>query len=259
MSTENTIDKLIRLRKLTKIVSEQLRNKLTQHLNTLKPLFNLANSFGEYIRGQSNTKVATADRDFNALKDRYRALIRTKPFLELTELGNHLDIFSTSVEIGDFSYQHIAKRNGQEKTITITSPMKWILSYKYLGIDALSNLVGGQKIPGGVDLKEGILHYLALNAIVQKPEFKSLLEDLQFPINSTEIPQFGKLPITYLSCPISTTLPSDDILIDTTEISGTAAFEEVVDIDNIIHLQDSFKIFVLEIVRNHDPSLIADT
>ena len=252
MSTEINIDNLIKLRKLTQLVSEHLNNKLLQHLQTLKPLFNPTIVFGEYIRGQNKATVATASSDFNALKEDYHSLIKSKPYLKLPAVGNQLDVFSSSVEIDSFKYQHLAEKNGHKKTITISSPMKWVISYKNLGINVLNNLVGGQEIDGGVDLKECVLHYLVLNSIVRKSGLKNILEDLQFPINCTEMPQFGKLPVTYLSCPVSTKLPSDDILIDTTEISGTAAFEEVIDVDSIIKMKDPFKNRLLEIVESYD-------
>ncbi len=258
MSTEINIDNLIKLRKLTQIVSEHLGNKIQQHLQTLKPLFNPSIVFGQYINGQTKASVATAGNDFAKLKADFDSLRRSKPYLKLTELGNQLDVFGSSVEINPYKYQHIAKRDGQENRITITSPMKWVISYKNLGIGVLDNLVGGQKIDGGVDLQECVLHYLVLNAVIRNTGLKDLLEDLQFPTKITEQSKYGNLPILSLSCPVSTKLPNDDILIDTTEISGTAAFEEVIDIDSISSMEDPFKNHLLEIVNRYDAQLLAN-
>ncbi len=116
MSTEINIDNLIKLRKLTQLVSEHLNKKLLHHLQTLKPLFNPTIVFGEYIHGQNKTTAATASSDFNALKETYHSLIKSKPYLKLPAAGNQLDVFSSSVEIDSFKYQHLAEKNGQQKT-----------------------------------------------------------------------------------------------------------------------------------------------
>ena len=62
----------------------------------------------------------------------------------------------------------------------------------------------------------------------------------------------------HASCPISTIRPSDEVIIQSTEISGSSAFEEVVDLSGISKLDDPIRDKLTEIVKGHGDELVAE-
>ena len=50
--------------------------------------------------------------------------------------------------------------------------------------------------------------------------------------------------------------PSDDVVLESAELTGMDAFEEVVNVDDISRLKDSLKERLLEIVRQQTPELV---
>jgi hypothetical protein len=66
----------------------------------------------------------------------------------------------------------------------------------------------------------------------------------------------GDLPVTFISSVISTLRPPDQVIIESTEISGMPLFEEIVNIEDIVQLRDPIKDRLIEIVKSHDASLL---
>ena len=87
--------------------------------------------------------------------------------------------------------------------------------------------------------------------LAKRPAVARLLEAIRFPIVTGQCEEFGELPITYLESPVPTLRPSDEIIIQSTELSGNATFEEVLDMDGILKLQDSLKEQLLDLIREH--------
>ena len=85
--------------------------------------------------------------------------------------------------------------------------------------------------------------------VSSQPGLTELLETLRFPIASKQLPGFGSLPITYIASAISTTLPPDELVIESTELSGKDAFEELVNVSDIENLRDHQKERLMEIVQ----------
>jgi hypothetical protein len=68
-----------------------------------------------------------------------------------------------------------------------------------------------------------------------------MMETLHFPIEVGRLPGFGELPITFITSAVSTNLPPDELIIESTELSGKDAFEEIVDVSDIEKLGDPLK------------------
>ncbi len=78
-----------------------------------------------------------------------------------------------------------------------------------------------------------------------------ILDGLRFPLSSGRLPEFGELPIIYISSPASTVRPPDEVIVESTEISGRDVFEEIVDIDAFLNLRDPLKERLIELVKTH--------
>jgi hypothetical protein len=89
------------------------------------------------------------------------------------------------------------------------------------------------------------------------PGLPRLLEALRFPVSSERFPQFGELPIPCISSSVSTLRPSDELIIESTEISGRDAFEEVVNLDDLRTLEDPLKTQLMEIATSQGEDLAA--
>lgn len=78
-----------------------------------------------------------------------------------------------------------------------------------------------------------------------------MLEALHFPISTSHFPEFGDLPVTIVSSSISTIRPSDDVIIESTEVAGMNVFEEVVNVDDVKKMRDPLREQMLELLQSH--------
>ena len=61
--------------------------------------------------------------------------------------------------------------------------------------------------------------------------------------------EFGDLPLVQITFPIATIRPADDLIIQSTELSGMSAFEEVIDINSLVNLRDPAKERLIELLN----------
>jgi hypothetical protein len=78
-----------------------------------------------------------------------------------------------------------------------------------------------------------------------------MLERLHFRLASERVDDFGPLPLPHLAFAVRTVRPPDDVLIEHTEIAGTDAFEEVIDVAAIHSLRDPTRERLLDLARSH--------
>jgi hypothetical protein len=103
------------------------------------------------------------------------------------------------------------------------------------------------------DVRAFILHYLALHLVaVRQTGLTKILEALHFPISTGRLHGCGELPITYVSS-LATVLPSDDVVIESTEVSGMAVFEEVVNPTALVDLRDPLGERLAAIINRPEP------
>jgi hypothetical protein len=62
--------------------------------------------------------------------------------------------------------------------------------------------------------------------------------------------------LTRIGIGISTMRPSDDMVVESAELTGMDAFEEVVSVAEIARLPDPFKERLLDLARKHAPELV---
>jgi hypothetical protein len=82
-----------------------------------------------------------------------------------------------------------------------------------------------------------------------------MFEALRFPLVTSKTAEFGELPMTRIGVGISTARPSDAIVLESAELTGIDAFEEVVNVDDISRLVDPLKERLMAIARQHLPAL----
>ncbi|MBS1812073.1 MAG: hypothetical protein JST84_28175 [Acidobacteria bacterium] len=255
MEENYSLQRLLTLRKLTRAITELLRGQMKEHLTTIAPLLRPKTVLGEYIKSSTREMTPGANLAFKDLQTLYETVAANKPFLLAKELDSSLDIMNTTIEITPMEYSYEAQAENHRKVISITSPLKNILTYSGYGPTKLKELLADRyRQPEKV--QEYIVHYLALHVtIARQPGLSQMLSALHFPITTIRLPEFGELPITCINSSISTIRPSDPVLIESTEFSGLDAFEEVVNVTDIANLQDSLKERLREIAKNHGENL----
>ena len=259
MEDRFTIQKLLILRKITRAVADHVRGQLKDSLATIAPLFRPRTLLGENVRGTGKDVIKGADKAVQDLQAIYGPLAATKLYDLPKELNPPLELPGSALEFNPVEQSYTAKTDRETKTITITSPLKWMLSYSGYGPKQLKDLLATRASRTGDELRQTVLHFCVLHLmlnVVKQTGLADLLGGLRFSVNPGRSPEFGELPITFLTAAIPTLRPPDDVIIESTEISGTPVFEEVIDIDGIINLRDPLRERAIELVKATDESLL---
>ena len=256
MTESFDIPRLIELRKLTRSVSERIETQLETYLATLAPLFSPLSLLGEHIRGGSKSPLKGAEKNYQNLKSRYQAVAGQKPFSLDTDLSSPLDVFAATPTLTAVEYPYTAANDGKTAELTVTSPLKWVLSYPEMTPKKLQDLLKGNRNQIRDELSHALLQCLTLNLVLEaRPGLTTILNDLRFQLETTHREELGELPVILISCAISTRLPPDDVIIQNTEISGIPSFEEIINIEDIRNMSDPLRQNMLSVTREATPDI----
>ena len=255
MNGQDSIQALLSLRKLTRAIAEVLRAQMMEYLSTLTPLLRPKPVLGDYIQGGIKEPARRADKAFKELQALYETVATTAPFNLPRDLKPPIDVLGLSLEVTPLEYAHVARAGGDTRTITVRSPLTWVLTYSGFAPSRLKELLQS-KSRSNDDIQQFVLSYLAIHVVtMHQPGVAQILEALHFPLSTGTTPELGDLPITRISASISTSRASDDVISQSAELTGMDAFEEVVNVADIAGLREPLKERLLEIVRSHAPEL----
>jgi hypothetical protein len=248
MEETYSTQQLLALRKATRSISELLRGQMKDYVSTLAPLFLPRNVLGNYAeRGAAYQASHTGEKAFSELRELYQKIGQSKLYQLPSELKTPLEVISTQLEMTPVEYTHSAVSDGQSKSIVVTSPLKWALTYRGFGVSRFREVLANRDRTTD-DVQQFVLHYLMMNSVVTKqPGLANILEQLRFPVSVECLAEFGDVPLTYISSSISTVRPPDRVLLESSEVSGMNAFEELVQLEDIPRLRDHLKEQLIEI------------
>lgn len=256
MSDMLDLSRLLTLRKITRCVADMFLQDLKTHLATLYPLFHPRTVFGQTLRGGDRVVVKGEDDAFEELKRLYLNLASKGPFNLPKRLDAPLDILLSPPELFPVEQVHVVRTVGESKSILVSSPLKWVLAFSGFGPMRLRDLLANQKSAVGNELQHCVLEFLVMHVTLRRhAAVLRLLESLRFQVVMGQSVEFGELPICYVTCPISTVRPTDDIIMQSTEISGMPAFEEIIRIDDFTEMRDPLRDRVERAVAAFDHSL----
>jgi len=257
MEENYSIQRMLDLRKLTRAIAELLRGQMRDYLVTLAPLYHPRTVLGEYVQGSTKEALKGANTVFKELQALYDSIAPSRPFNLSKDVKAPLDIYGGALELTAVEYTHQATVDQTSKTVTITLPFRWIVSYPGCPPTRLRELAADRN-RSAEELQHAILHYLALHLVMSKQtSLTKILEEFHFPVSPNErLPGFGNLPMTIISSSVSTMRPPDNVIIESTEISGVSAFEEVVNIADIVELRDPLSDRLLELIKTHGERLL---
>jgi hypothetical protein len=241
MEEDYTTQKLLTLRKLTRTAGDIINGQMKEYIASLAPLFRPRGIFGEHIQGGGKEVVKGSEQAFKELKALYENVATVAPFYLPKELNSPLMQMTSSLELTLWEYQHTATTDRETKTIVVTCPFKSMVTYAGYSLRQLKELLVSRNRNDG-ELQQFVLHYLGMHIVISKqPGLVNILNTLHYPLASSQLPGFGALPITYITSSISTSLPPDALVIESTELSGKDAFEELINVEDVANLGDPFK------------------
>lgn len=252
----DSIETILVLRKLTRAVADALRAQMLEYLGTLSPLLRPKSVLGDYVQGGVKEPARKADKAFKELQALYETVATVKPFNLPRELKPPIDVPNANLEVTPLDYAHVARANAESRTITVRSPLTWVLSYSGFSPSRFKELLE-TKGRSNDEVQRFVLSYLTMHVVASNQTgVTQMLDALHFPVSTATSPEFGGLPITRIGMAVSTSRASDDVILQSAELTGMDAFEEVVNVRDIPNLRDPLKDRLLEIIRTHAPDLM---
>ena len=163
-----------------------------------------------------------------------------KPFDLPRPLRPPLKPIGLALEVHPWEYLHELNTGGIVKVVTITSPVRYVVSYTSgLSLSRLRLGIAGKEEKKPEDVREFVIRSCILHLMLTRfPGITNLLRALRWEVDASTSPELGDLPLVTLTAPLKTVLPPDNLILDSTEMSGTSVFEEVVDVDEISRIED---------------------
>src|SRR5687768_13892859 len=126
-SKSMTFEELAQQRRNTELIAKLLREQLAKYLETLRPIFVPERVLGKYTGAKAD--VPGSDRVFADLQQKVRDFSK-QPFDLPTELdAQWLTLVGNRLELYPWEYRHEAKTEKESRGITMTAPVKWIVTY----------------------------------------------------------------------------------------------------------------------------------
>jgi hypothetical protein len=253
MSGRDSIQSILVLRKLTRAIADAVRVQMNEHLTALTPLFQPKAMLGDYISGGSKEPSHRADKALKELLGIYEKVAPTRPFNLPREINPPFNLGNLGLEISPFEYTHVAQVGGESRKIQVRRPLSWILSYTGYAHTRLPELIDSRTRSTDA-LQRFLISHLVLHlATKNQPGALQVFNALHFPIATTKLPEFGELPLTQISVGVSTNRPSDAVVVESAELTGMDAFEEVVNPEDIAQMRDPLKERLVEIGKQYAP------
>ena len=242
--------RLLELRKLTRQVDDVVRGDAREHLTTLTPLLRPHVVFGDFVQGGEKQSVRGADRVWKELVTLYDSLAGKPPFSLARDLKPPLHVPGTALEMGPVQYVHEAHAAGHATRVVVTKPFEWILTYSAHGPQRLRELVA-DKNRDAEELQRVLALALALHLVVaRQPGIAKAFAALRLPLETRRFGEFGALPVTVMTSEVPSMRPPDDVVVQSTEMTGEGAFQEVVDAAAVERLEDPWRQRVVAALRD---------
>jgi hypothetical protein len=244
-----TFEQLADRREKTEAIARFLQAQLQTHLETLRPLLTPRRVLGKYVGVKED--VPGADKAFAQLRTQFQEVC-AKPFGLLPELEqDHLVLTENRIELYPWEYMYEAKSAKETKTVTMTSPVRWVLTYTSgYTLSQLRQAMEGKVERRQGDVRQFVVNVLMMGLLLDKfPGLSQLLTDLRYEVRREKCPGLGDLPLVTVSSCLSSFRPADDLILMATRFSGVPAFIELVDTDAVPTLQDPLKLRIEQMLR----------
>src|ERR1700733_4486709 len=205
-----THEQLPRLHHITNEVAKICRGQLRTYLDALAPLFRPRRVLGNHMDGAGK------------------------------DLPTPLESVPAQIQFYEWEYMYDIRSERERKTITVVSPLTWVLAYSSTyTLSMMRQVVAGKQEQDAEGVRSFVLRACLMQLLFSKiTELRPLFEGLRYRVEIRKSPQLGELPLVTLSAPVTTIRPTDDLLMTATGLSGRTGFEEVIDEDQAAHIPD---------------------
>ena len=224
-----TLAELPDLRRKTETVSRFLREQITTHLETLRPLFAPERILGKYAGGK--TDVPGVERTFTDLQKSYRPFTQKPYDLPETLDPNWLTLVGNALELHSWDYAHPV----QGKPITMSSPIRWVVNYRAsYTLAQVKNTLAGKETVRQDYLRQFVVNALVLQLVLNRnPGLGQLFQDLRYELKTETIPELKGLPVVTITSCLTSFRPADDLIQAATAFSGVPAFIELLHVETL--------------------------
>lgn len=229
-----TLQQLPELRRKTEAVSRFLQRQIEVHLETLRPLFAPDRILGKLAGGK--VEVLGAERAMVELQQNYKPFTR-KPYDLPETLDPHwLTLVGSTLVLHPWEYPHPA----QGKTIVMSSPVCWVLSYRSnYSLAEVKAALGGNTAARPEYVRQFVVNALVLQlALNHNPGLAQLFQDLRYELKVEPSVELKGLPVVTITSSLKSFRPSDDLIAAATAFSGVPAFIELLDIEAFHRVPD---------------------
>mgnify|MGYP001266349912 CR=1 FL=1 len=229
-----TIEQLAALRDKTDAASRLLDGQLRSFLDILRPILSPKRVLGRHVAPRED--VTISDRMLDQLKAQYSQAVSRSPYAMSMEFPERtLTSLDHSPIVYPVEYGHTASSGGNQKLLTITSPVRWMLTYESTASPALvRQMLEGKAQRRAEMIEQFVVNALVMGQLIQAvPGIPKLLGALRYRVQSETLPVFGGLPLVTLHACLESFLPADDLLMTATAFSGVPSFVELVWADSL--------------------------
>jgi hypothetical protein len=244
-----TFDQLVKLREQTEAIVGFLRNRLQSHLETMRPLLAPRRLLGKYVDRKED--VSGSEKAVAQLREKFKEVCGS-PFSLTPELDDDvLTRIDNNPELYPWEYAYEAKGEGEPRTLTITSPVRWVLTYgSGYTLSQVRQAVAGKHEHRTADIRQFVVNALVMQLFLARyPGISQLLSDLRFQIQVDKCPGLGTLPFVTLDACLPSFRPADNLILMATRFSGVSNFVELIDVDVVNTLQDPLRSRIEELLR----------
>jgi len=249
------IEQLLHLHTLTTDVSKFCQKQLRGYLDTMALMFRPRRILGDAIEG-SEESVGGSDRTLAELRELYRS-VALRPFDLRPELSVPIESISTQLHLYEWEYLHDTKTDRGWRTIKVTSPLTWVITYSSTySVSMVRQVLAGQEKRDEEAVRAFVLRACLIHLHFMKfPAIAELMAGLRYPVEVRHSPEMGDLPLVTVSAPFSTVRPPDNLVTMASALSGGASFAEVLDLGTVQNLGDPLREEVATILRSHGQEL----
>jgi len=236
-----SLDELLSYREATERVSNYLNKRLREHLSALSPLLGPGRVLGKHVNTRES--ATRADEALAELAEKYKAACASLPGLKPDLDEEALTGIGAALQVYPYEYNYEAKSAKATRQISMTSPIRWVVTYGIGGSLAqlrtqLLNSTDRRTAP----VRQYVVNALTFQVVLGRSAGVSMLiKDLRYDIRTQTLPGLEGVPFVTFSVQLPSFRPSDDLLLTATRLSGIPAFIEVIDPEAIRGLEDPLR------------------
>lgn len=232
-------------RQRTEAASKWVRARLEQHLEVLRQPFDPRRVYGRAASAGAGGRidVGAAEAAVGQLGERFKQACGAPYSLKAELPPECVADIDNQLVVHSWVYPYAVTEGGATKTILITSPLRFVLTYaSNYTLAQVDRVLAKQEERREADLRQFLVNALAVGAVLERnPALGQTLRDLRFEVGTTTREGLGKLPLVTLTSHVPTIRPPDDVIAAATDISGVNAFIELLPRDPLAALRDPLR------------------